>query len=484
MLLSLFPQDVVKMLRKAIDEAHRAILAKEGGLTTLCICMVCPVANSDQHAVCCVNVGDSFAFIYAHNRGIREVTVGSHDVDSERDIRDAGGAVGPVDGQNPELHNLTCSVTFCNKGDIVFLTTDGISDNFDPVVTKVALPMRANDSNFNTHEKYNSNGSLVTKPELNPKERHVYSMKEMERVAHEYELVTEEACTAQAFCGALLQHVLMLTDEKRKIIENPSLYAKKKMTKKDKQVRDSAIVEKMSKAPGKLDHATVIAIEVAACSTPENPPSKSPTNGVLTSPAASRPIAVPKMEPESPPTPTSLPLCGSVPLSPLSNHSKKSSGPKKLFKKLRSLPSSPTSPTPPQIPSPCQPINPIIPFRSISPPPSSHSHTNSSSHSSSSPHCSSSMPTSPRARSPVTDTSPSTKGSDLQFSPRKFVKKSRSRTSDNDHYVPTPTSPTIPEAVFESDDVFASPPPSSSSSSSRTCSSSFPRFDITYETNV
>lgn len=462
-------QDVVRLLRKAIDEAHRAIMAKEGGLTTLCACMVCPVDNSDQHAVCCVNVGDSFAYIYSHNRGIREVTVGSHDVGSERDIRDAGGAVGPVDGQNPELHNLTCSVTFCNKGDIIFLTTDGISDNFDPVVTKVALPMRANDSNFNSHQRYNSNGSLITKPELSPKERHVYSMKEMERVVHEYELVTEEACTAQAFCGALLQHVLMLTDEKRKIIENPSLYAKRKMTKKDRQVRDSEIVEKMSKAAGKLDHATVIAFEVAAFASSDTTSPSSPTakNGV-SSPASSRPISVPRRESESPPTPTSLPLCGSVPLSPLNNHSKKSSGPRKLLAKLKSLPPSPSSPTPPQISSSCPNPTPIIPFRSISPPPSSN--TNSSSYSSSSsPHCSFSTPASPQAKSPTSEAS--VRGSDLHFSPRKFGKKSRSRTSD----IPTPTSPTIPEALFENDEVFAS-------LTSR--SKAFPRFDITYESNV
>lgn len=55
-----------------------------------------------------------------------------------RNIRDAGGALGPVCGERPELHNLTCSMTIVEQGDIVFLTTDGISDNFDPVVCKIA----------------------------------------------------------------------------------------------------------------------------------------------------------------------------------------------------------------------------------------------------------------------------------------------------------------------------------------------------------
>lgn len=33
-----------------------------------------------------------------------------------RDMRDAGGALGPVDGTNPQLHNLTCSMTFVEPG--------------------------------------------------------------------------------------------------------------------------------------------------------------------------------------------------------------------------------------------------------------------------------------------------------------------------------------------------------------------------------
>ena len=36
---------------------------------------------------------------------------GSHDITSMRDMRDALGALGPVAGQNPELNNLTLSMT-------------------------------------------------------------------------------------------------------------------------------------------------------------------------------------------------------------------------------------------------------------------------------------------------------------------------------------------------------------------------------------
>ena len=47
-----------------------------------------------------------------------------------------------MDGVNPELSNLTCSMTYVESGDIVFLTSDGISDNFDPVVGKFCVPKR------------------------------------------------------------------------------------------------------------------------------------------------------------------------------------------------------------------------------------------------------------------------------------------------------------------------------------------------------
>ena len=70
---------------------------------------------------------------------MREITRGSHDIHCMRDMRDALGALGPVDGCNPELNNLTLAMTEVEQGDVVFLTSDGISDNFDPVVGKFAV---------------------------------------------------------------------------------------------------------------------------------------------------------------------------------------------------------------------------------------------------------------------------------------------------------------------------------------------------------
>ena len=48
---------------------------------------------------------------FSSQGNVRDVTEGSHDITANRDMRDALGALGPVDGLNPELSNLTCSIT-------------------------------------------------------------------------------------------------------------------------------------------------------------------------------------------------------------------------------------------------------------------------------------------------------------------------------------------------------------------------------------
>lgn len=123
-------------------EAHACILEVGGALSTLTAAVVLPLGPPfvDRHVVCSCNVGDSFGYVYSKKHGVREFTQGSHDILNMRDMRDALGALGPVSGNQPELSNLTLSMTIVEPGDIVFLTSDGISDNFDPVVGKFAEP--------------------------------------------------------------------------------------------------------------------------------------------------------------------------------------------------------------------------------------------------------------------------------------------------------------------------------------------------------
>lgn len=139
-------REVFVSLLRSFWSAHACILETGGALSTLTVAVILPLAG-EKHAgksiVCCCNVGDSLGYIYSTKYGVREFTQGSHNLDEMRDMRDALGALGPVDGKNPELGNLTLSMTICESGDIVFLTSDGISDNFDPVVGKFAEPFTA-----------------------------------------------------------------------------------------------------------------------------------------------------------------------------------------------------------------------------------------------------------------------------------------------------------------------------------------------------
>ncbi|XP_045466029.1 PP2C-like domain-containing protein CG9801 isoform X2 [Harmonia axyridis] len=144
-------KEVFICLLRAFNCAHDLILENNGMLTTLTVAIVLPLcqgsrlsgeeANSEeQKYVCCVcNVGDTLAYIYSGNYGIRELTRGSHDITSNRDMRDALGALGPVDGINPELSNLTLSITTLSKGDIVMVASDGLTDNFDPSVCRFTV---------------------------------------------------------------------------------------------------------------------------------------------------------------------------------------------------------------------------------------------------------------------------------------------------------------------------------------------------------
>ena len=140
-------QEVFNFLLRSFHTAHTLILQEEAQLTTLTACVILPVpedqGKGEKFVACACNVGDSLAYVYSANTGhVREITQGSHDIQSNRDMRDALGALGPVDGVNPELSNLTCSMTQLEAGDIVFLTSDGVSDNFDPVVGKFCVPQR------------------------------------------------------------------------------------------------------------------------------------------------------------------------------------------------------------------------------------------------------------------------------------------------------------------------------------------------------
>lgn len=225
---------------------------------------------------------------------------GSHDIFSMRDMRDALGALGPVDGQNPELNNLTVAMTIVEKGDIVFLTSDGVSDNFDPVVGKFAIPQKKEDpsvsqqvskadepdstksknsgSKSRAHEirlkRSNSNPDRDSahRPSPNPglpavsaEQRHELTLLRMEDIVRnglkEGDRLPD--VSARSLCESMIDFASKLTTAKRRTLEDPDLYNDdEEFGQREQRKRRRRVGDKLLVLPGKLDHASVVAYKV------------------------------------------------------------------------------------------------------------------------------------------------------------------------------------------------------------------------------
>lgn len=289
--------EVFHEMLAAFHSAHSLILQEGGMLTTLCVALVAPVKRGNGWVLCVCNVGDSLCFVYNRHYGVREVTLGSHDIDQMRDMRDAGGALGPVDGRNPQLHNLTCSMTFVEEGDVVFITSDGVSDNFDPVVGKFCVIKKSEQENKeNSHlppreidrtldvsirggekdkntEYARNRPCAASLPCVDAAKRHELMLVRMRDViGNGFENETPRGLpsdyqyppvSASTLCHRLIHFATQLSMAKRRVLENPELYKREKMTKAEQRARRKMVREKILDMPGKLDHASVVAYHVS-----------------------------------------------------------------------------------------------------------------------------------------------------------------------------------------------------------------------------
>jgi len=263
-------QDVFQILLRSFHAAHCLIIEQDAMLTTLTAAVVLPT-DDDRFHFCVCNVGDSLAYVYS-KREVREVTQGSHDITANRDMRDALGALGPVDGVNPELSNLTCSITEVLPGDIVFLTSDGISDNFDPVVGKFCVPKKPERTNSRKQKGKNvSIGRRTSEVEGLPTvegfQRHHLTLLRIEDILNNawgsaHHTGNGSVESAAELCQRMLDFCQQLTTAKRKILEDPELYTGTDQNMQDQKLRRRRVCEKLALVPGKLDHATIAAFKV------------------------------------------------------------------------------------------------------------------------------------------------------------------------------------------------------------------------------
>ncbi|XP_015910922.1 PP2C-like domain-containing protein CG9801 [Parasteatoda tepidariorum] len=274
--------DIFVSLLRSFSEAHNLILQENGTLTTLCAVVVAQIKKSNKFVACACNVGDSLAYIYSPKYGVREITQGSHDIYSMRDMRDALGALGPVDGINPELGNLTVSMSELEPDDIVFLVSDGISDNFDPVVGKFAIPRKVDkraktptdssaENNHPLNALHNQNVEKETfvidlnLPVVEAHQRHALTLLRMEDLILNGVNEGDGPCeTAQQLCEQMIDFAEKLTIAKRRILEDPELYKNDdlEVNQAGQRMRRRKVGEKLAMVPGKLDHASIVAYTV------------------------------------------------------------------------------------------------------------------------------------------------------------------------------------------------------------------------------
>lgn len=250
--------NIAHILLKSLRRAQDLIIQKEGTMTTLCVSLVCPLLVPDGDktwAMVTVNVGDSLAYVYSPTTGrVREVTVGSHIKD--RDMRDAGGVLGPADGVNPDLENLTCSLTTLRPGDMVFLTSDGVSDNFDPVVLRKARPVPTSRTPVEQTASLTMELPLMTRVE-----RQNWQVSKMAEVLNA-NLQSEEDRTARLLCASLVDFAVRHTHERRELLEAPDVAHLSELPREERTRVQNRLEEQLRTATGKLDHAAVVAFKV------------------------------------------------------------------------------------------------------------------------------------------------------------------------------------------------------------------------------
>ena len=259
--VSMTTQDIFHHLLLSFDEAHKTIIKHGGTTTTLTVAMICELQSNPRvtgrWGLCVVSVGDSPCYLYQPDlHKVYEVTAGAH-MGKGRDPRDAGGCLGANIGDDPDLANLICCFLPVCDNDIVFLTSDGISDNFDPVILKQATPASHPTSS------YTVSSSLTSLPSLSPEERHQMSMSLMAKIIHEKQEGLHRSLSIQDVIDAFITYTVEVTDQKRRFLEDVwKQTSDPQLSPSTRREKERRLSQKSKSLPGKLDHSTIVGYQV------------------------------------------------------------------------------------------------------------------------------------------------------------------------------------------------------------------------------
>ncbi|RNA45124.1 hypothetical protein BpHYR1_033034 [Brachionus plicatilis] len=257
---NLTTHDIFKIMCRSFDSAQDFILQRKAAVTTLCCCVVVKLKDPSQNslwAVCTLSIGDSTAYVFNGHRGIFDLSLGARNLNNDRDMRNVGGALGGVYGNKPDVSNLTYSLMYIKENDIVFLMSDGVSDNLDPIVSQTARKQGNRNSMMDNVEK-----NLADLPEMSPYERYACGLAHMNEILLRNKTPNENL-SAQETCAILIDHVVKLTAEKRDLLEKGLLEASQIEDSEKKAKFQADLRQKSLKLRGKLDHASIVAYEVS-----------------------------------------------------------------------------------------------------------------------------------------------------------------------------------------------------------------------------
>lgn len=253
-------ETLMKIMEEAMEASQKCILEHKATTTTLSIAVTCQMANGDW-CLCTASIGDSRVFLYStQQHTLLEVTVGSHPADGQRGRRNCGGALGPMIGDKPDMTNLSYSLTLVNKGDVVVLMTDGISDNFSHKATNTCVNRRKSEDDF---------ALLSTMDALIPTLHTNNASSTLEpccQISHNLHRAVQNHCshikgniTAKTISSFLLNTAMEISEDKR--VFNTT-FMSDGISIREKEKCSPEFAKKRQQLVGKLDHATVISVTV------------------------------------------------------------------------------------------------------------------------------------------------------------------------------------------------------------------------------
>jgi len=268
-------QDVFHNILRSFHSAQKLIIDHKGTTTTLCVAVVVELAEGkggQKWGLCVVSVGDTLCYVWRDDfQDVHEITLAMHR-GKERNPRDSGGCLGADLGDHPDLSNLCCCFVPLSENDIVFVVSDGVSDNFDPVCLREAVaesqfcqpvkPPIPSIPGFPPPPEDEPTPAEKALATVTPEQREAITLMKISTLLKEKWLL-KRSLTATDVKDAVINYVIEVTEDKREFLErswNESDGVD--VTSSQKRARDRKISQQIKQYPGKLDHATIAVYKV------------------------------------------------------------------------------------------------------------------------------------------------------------------------------------------------------------------------------